>query len=196
MKKLKQKYFLGTIDLNTEVYISDPCYEIGTWCQSLVKGLKPGQYNCFMNKVGVGDWGIRVSDVWIAHIDYKDIYPKTKMEATIGVDSGAAGIYDKEYYEKYHTIDKNIIDTPEGKKWYDNQFNLRYDYDIEGNEIEEVYDNDKRCLVRTQPSRDGVVIDSKCVITDSGLGDGAYTTYSYKNSKKEIVGIRISFFVI
>lgn len=196
MKKIKQKYFLGTINLNTEVYISDPCYETGTWCQSLVKGLKPGQYNCFMNKVDVGDWGIRVSDVWIAHIDYKDIYPKTKMKATIGVDSGAAGIYDKEYYEKYHTIDKNIIDTPEGKKWYDNQFKLRYDYDIEGNKIEEVWDSDKCCLVRTQPSRDGVVIDSKCVITDSGLGDGAYTAYSYKNSKKEIVGIRISFFVI
>lgn len=26
MKKIKQKYFLGTINLNTEVYISDPCY--------------------------------------------------------------------------------------------------------------------------------------------------------------------------
>lgn len=24
MKKIKQKYFLGTINLNTEVYISDP----------------------------------------------------------------------------------------------------------------------------------------------------------------------------
>lgn len=194
MGNSKQKYFLGTINLNTEVYISDPCYEIGTWCQALVKGLKPGQYNCYMTKVDEGDWGLRVSDVWITHIDYKDIYPKAKIEATIGVDSGAAGIYDKEYYEKYHTLNgENIRDIPESKEWYDNQFNLRYNYDIEGKKIKEVWDKDKFRYVRTQPPRDGIVIDGKCVITESGLGDGTYTTYSYTNPKKEIVGIRISF---
>lgn len=191
-KKDKQKYFLGTIDLGTEAYISDPCYEIGTWCQSLVKGLKPGKYNCFMNKVDEGNWGIRVSDVWIIHTDYKEsVYPKTLMKATICVDSGAAGIYDKEYYEKYHTI--GIRDTPEGEEWYDNQFDLRYDYDIEGKKIEEVWNEDKHCFVRTQPSRDGIVLDNKCVITDSGLGDGAYPAYCHKNAKEEIVGLRISF---
>ena len=56
-----------------------------------------------------------------------------------------------------------------------------------------MWNEDKFRYVRTAPSRDGVVIDGKCVITDSGFGDGSYTAYSYTNPKKEIVGIRISF---
>ena len=189
---MKIKYSLGTIELDTEVYVSDPCYRVCTWCQALVKGLKPGKYYGFMNKQNMKNmgWlgGIRVTDLWIVHEDNVDTFPKTLVKGVeIGVDSGSAGIYDKEYYEKFHTLEdgKYIDDYPESSEWYDKQFDLRYYYDMNGNEILSETDNRER--------RDAIALDNKCVISFSGYGDGGYNLYSAKNTKGEIIGLRIKF---
>ena len=138
----KDKYELGIIELKDSVYVSDPCYRIGTWCQAFVEGLKPGKYHGFMYKTNDTDgWGRRVTDLWIAHEDNVKAWPSTILDEhiDIGVDSGAAGIYDKEYFEKYHTLEegKYIDDYPESSEWYDKQFTLRYYYDINGDKIVE-----------------------------------------------------------
>lgn len=190
---MKEKYALGTIELGTEVYVSDPCYRVGTWCQALVKGMKPGKYHGFMYKqnFGTAPWqGRRVTDLWIAHESKVDLFPKAILDSdiTIGVDSGAAGIYDKEYFEKYHTLEegKYIDDYSETSEWYDRQFDLRYYYDKDGNEINPYRDKEVE-------KKDGIALDNKCVISFSGYGDGSYRLYSYKNKRGEIIGLRIKF---
>ena len=34
------------IKLNSKVMISDPCYGLNTWCQGIIEGVLPGNYNC------------------------------------------------------------------------------------------------------------------------------------------------------
>lgn len=210
----KKKYELGTIELNNSVYVSDPCYRVGTWCQALIEGIKPGKYYGFMYKKDFGEksWeGIRVTDLWIAHEKYIKNYPKILVkDADIGVDSGAAGIYDKEYFEKYHKFEegKHIDDYPEASQWYDNQFELRYNYDINGEDFIEprwvddwIFNEDGTISnpreghweYSGQERRDGVAIDNKCIISFSGFGDGGYNLYVGKNSKGEIISLRIRF---
>lgn len=195
----KKKYELGTIELSNSVYVSDPCYRVGTWCQALIEGIKPGKYYGFIYKKDFGEkcWeGIRVTDLWIAHEKYIKNYPKILVkDADIGVDSGAAGIYDKEYFEKYHKFEegKHIDDYPEASQWYDKQFELRYNYDINGEKIVEKMHPEHGYFYTDQERIEGVAIDNKCVISFSGFGDGGYNLYVGKNSKGEIISLRIRF---
>lgn len=191
----KDKYELGSIELKDSVYISDPCYEVGIWCQAFITNLKPGRYLGFMYKTDTS-WGRRVTDLWIVHEDYKDVYPDTIVEgADIGVDSGSAGIYDKEYYEKYHIMEegKNIDDDPESAEWYEHQFYLMYDYDINGDKIVEKFHPEKRYFYTDQERRGGIALDDKCVISFSGYGDGGYPLFEAKNADNEVIGLRIEF---
>ena len=42
MKKL-QENFIGTFELtNGSVMVSDPCYDVGTWCQGELNNVKTG----------------------------------------------------------------------------------------------------------------------------------------------------------
>ena len=204
-KKYKQE--LGTIELSDKVYVSDPCYRVGTWCQAFVEGLKPGKYYGFVYKKDFGPGGfggIRETDLWIAHENYIKNYPTKLLDKNIdiGVDSGAAGIYDKEYFEKYHN------DDDESNEWYDKQFDLRYDYDINGEDFIEprwvddwniddksTWDNAGKghWEYSGQERRDAIALDNKCVISFSGFGDGSYDLYAGKNSKGEIISLRIKF---
>ena len=212
-KKYKQE--LGTIELGDKVYVSDPCYRVGTWCQAFVEGLKPGKYYGFMYKKDFGPGGfggIRVTDLWIAHENYIKNYPTKILDKgiDIGVDSGSAGIFDKEYFEKYHILEegKYMDDYPESSEWYDKQFDLRYYYDINGEDFIEPHwvddwtFNEDGTINNSgkghweysgQERREGIALDNKCVISFSGFGDGGYDLYAGKNSKGEIISLRIRF---
>jgi hypothetical protein len=87
----------NTIILGNEVIVSDPCYSIPTWCQKIVKNVKPGEYSVFCKKYDSEGWGNRVSMLMAIHTDHEDGILKWKEEGPrgiIGVDSGQAGIFD------------------------------------------------------------------------------------------------------
>lgn len=178
-----KRYKLGEIELKDSVYVSDPCYKIETWCQALVENLKPGKYIGYMKKADFGPGGfggIRVTDIWITHTDYPHLYPIKILDSKIdiGVDSGKAGIYDKEYYEKHHIPELD-------EDWYDKQFELIYYYDMNGNNVFSETSKVER--------RDGIELDGKCIISFSGFGDGGYELYARKNKAGKIIGLRINF---
>ena len=171
MKKsnMKEIIKLGVVELGSEVYVSDPCYGVDTWCQAFVSGLKPGKYHGFMTLKDFGAFGgIRATNLWVAHENNVRNYPTSLVSGVIGVDSGSAGIFDKDYYEKYHPIISNKED--ESHKWYKRQFDLRYS-----------------C------GKEGIALDGKGVVSFSGFGDGSYSLYAGRNSKNEIVSLRIRF---
>lgn len=192
-----KRYKLGEIKLKDSVYVSDPCYSIGTWCQALVENLKPGKYIGYMKKADFGPGGfggIRATDIWITHVDYPHLYPVKILDSSIdiGVDSGQAGIYDKEYYEKYHIPELN-------EHWYDRQFSLIYYYDVDGNDFIEPYlktdwkTGKDEWIYSGQERRIGATIDKKGVVSLSGFGDGSYMLYARKNKEGQIIGLRINF---
>lgn len=81
------------------------------------------------------------------------------------VDSGTMGIYDNEYHYDHHY---NGLD----EEWYDNNV-------CEG--------LSKDCRYN--------IVDNKCVLSESGLGDGCYDVYVAfnPNDKREIVAVKIVF---
>jgi hypothetical protein len=181
--KQTERYRLGELELKDSVYVSDPCYDPGTWCQALIDNLKPGKYIGYMKKADFGPGcfgGIRVTDIWIIHSEHPHLYPIKILDPgiDIGVDSGAAGIYDSDYYEKYHTPELN-------EDWYDKQFDLRYYFDMDGNNVFSETSKVER--------RDGIELDGKCVISFSGFGDGGYELYARKDKAGKIIGLRINF---
>jgi len=161
MDKYIETIELGTIQVDGELHISDPCYRTNIWCAENVK-LKPGTYHCFADIYDCGDWGTRIGKLYIKHESVKT-YSKEdflvlELVSFVGVDSGQCGIFDKEYYEKYHNRE-----TKEGDSlntfWYD-----------------------KVCKITLEKPMAGTV-DGKGVVSESGYGDGSYDVWkaSYKN---------------
>lgn len=103
--------FVGKIILNDKIIISDPCYTIDTWCTKIIENIKAGTYLCYIYKESIPSWGDRVCSLLIVHQDNDIESLKFKYLGTIGVDSGTAGIFDYNYYEKYHT---NVLN----EDWY------------------------------------------------------------------------------
>ena len=164
MTKKKIKYRLGEIELKDIVFVSDPIYSPGIWCQAAIEGIKSGKWIGFMHKKDTGkDWGIRVTDLWITHEDYQDKFPTLLVkDVEIGVDSAKAGFFDYDYYLGHHKEELN-------KDWAD------------------------RLYEATEGEKEGDVVDGKCVISSSGLGDGGYNLYASQNSEGKTIALRIKF---
>lgn len=119
---LLDKEYVGSIELNNKVRISDPCYDIDTWCAGTLENVLEGKYNCYMQRVDCCDWGIRVASIEVKHKDYLHIEPDEVQNIDVGVDSGQAGIYDLDYFIK-NREDKNGDDT-----WYCRVCDSTYKY--------------------------------------------------------------------
>ena len=90
------------IKLGEKVMVSDPCYGLGTWCQGVLENVLPGNYECEVEYKDEGDWGIRVAAIEVVHEDC-GVYVFEPQDFEVGVDSGQAGIFDYDYYCRYHT---------------------------------------------------------------------------------------------
>lgn len=110
---LLQKENVGEIVLGDKVRISDPCYDIDTWCAGTLENVLEGKYKCFSQNTDEGDWGIRVASIEVRHVDFLNVEPtELQQHIDVGVDSGQAGIYDLDYFAK-NREDKHGED-----KWY------------------------------------------------------------------------------
>lgn len=164
----------GVIRLGEKVIVSDPCYGLNTWCQGVLENVLPGNYKCTVEFSDEGSWGKRVSAIAVCHEDYVDnlgVAPEYDPEPfEVGVDSGQAGIFDYEYYAKYHSDLKNSehVDAD----WYEQVSRLTY-----GRKI-------GFC---------GNIIDKQGLVSSSGYGDGGYTCWTAKNPDGKIYSILIEF---
>ena len=147
MNNLKQ---VGSIFLDNEVLISDPCYETNCKHNLLIDGIENGLYNCF---VEISDespfWGKRVAKMVAIHKDY-DISVLDEYafdEGCVAVDSGTMSISDFDYYDKYHN--NNVNDD-----WY------------EKNVCAWCY------------KKKAHIADRKSFISSSGFGDGFYDVFT------------------
>lgn len=167
------------IKLGNEVVVSDPCYTIPTWCQTIVTNVIPGYYEPLVKKHESNGWGNRVSMLMCIHEDYigkEDEIDVNWVEhgGTIGVDSGQAGIFSKESYRNdKHPIEKGDADFScsrgeDGDEWYD-----------------------KMCQRTLDELQWGSYDEG--VVSSSGFGDGSYTLYVLTTDEDEVVGFCIDF---
>ena len=80
------------IRLGGEVIVSDPCYEVPTWCQEVIKNVRPGMYDTEVEISDESGWGERVHSLTVLHENIKS--PNWEHYSdNIGVDSGQAGVF-------------------------------------------------------------------------------------------------------
>ena len=155
----------ATIKLGSKVMVSDPCYGLGTWCQGVLENVLPGNYNCEVEYSDEGDWGVRVAAIEVRHQDYDDVVPMDMENFDVGVDSGQAGIFDYEYYCKYHT-----------------------DYNERPHVDDDWYDRVGDITLSEESAGD---IDGFGFVSSSGFGDGGYACWPAREENGYIVAIRI-----
>jgi len=91
---------IGTFEITSgEVYVTDPCYEIGTWCQGLVKDVLNGTWESYV-EYGTSGWEKgRVKALTVKHITEGNKHNVSdKADFEVGVDSGTAGFFDAAKY--------------------------------------------------------------------------------------------------
>ena len=120
---------IGTITLTDLTFLSDPCYDTQTPCNDVIKTIE-GEYDVYITRSESKDgfYHNRISSVVAIHKDYKDFLkclPKDDCEDIYCcVDSGTCGIFNAEYFEKYH--DENGVN----EEWYEKNVISMDEYNI------------------------------------------------------------------
>lgn len=186
MKKKKTNIIKGDdVELTTSVVISDPCYEIPTWCQTVLRSkLKPGTYHTFVLQTDESDWGIRNARLFAIHHEHINDDLNWELGETIGVDSGQAGIFSLSTYQNDSIA--NEITYPENGEW-------------EGSILPKFKAGDdwyeKMCGISIN-NPNGFGCYKNGVVSRSGIGDGGYNVFYNKskvNGKNKITAICIDF---
>lgn len=198
----------GTIKLGSKIMVSDPCYGLNTWCQGTINNVLPGIYNCFVEYSDEGDWGTRVSAIEVIHQSFerKEIEYLDPEDFEVGVDSGQAGIFDYEYYEKFHSDCEerpHVVD-----EWYDRvcgktitleknpkyeEFQWRFNEPLSDQiKAHEEYQKSDRYWKYNQKF-DGNIIDNLGFVSSSGYGDGGYYCWTAEDDNNNVIAIRVEF---
>lgn len=164
---IKNTANLGTFECKTgTLWVTDPCYDPGTWCQAKLESVRKGTFGAFTRISDEADWGDRVVDLLIVHTDIGVLDPEderfTLIEATIGVDAGQAGFFDG---------DMKIGDGEYG-------------------DIKSFYG--KCCHVSGNENKSGIIWGSG-VNSSSGFGDGSYECFVIKDDRGEVIAAKIVF---
>lgn len=167
--------YIGRFSLGNKVMVSDPCYETDTWCQGVLENVRAGFWDAYVKTIDEGNWGMRVAELAVINLDYNNEYDRLKFEDInelqdfeVGVDSGTAGIFDYDYYCKYHTNKGNNED------WYEAQI------------ISQFFPT-----YNESDWKESVFTEFNGVASTSGYGDGGYDCYVAHNNEGEIIGIKI-----
>jgi hypothetical protein len=166
---------MKTINLGSEVRVSDPCYGDDVWCKTRLTSVLPGEYNVDVDVSDQGEWGRRVSSMTVTHKDYVGKNLKYQEHGDIGVDSGQAGIFCESSYRN----DSIEIETPE------HDFVLPYN-DDSGDKWYE-----KMCKFTLSKQSYGTYDTG--VVATSGFGDGSYPLAVARDEDKNIVSMVITF---
>lgn len=172
---------MKTIILYNQVMVSDPCYEVGTWCQHKLTNVLPGEYQCTVAKFEASLWGERCSFIIAVHKDYntdEKLNWRTARNATVGVDSGQAGLFSMETYrqdevfvsgQSEHSKKWGSHKEDGGEEWYGHMCDMTVSGEAWG----------------TYPNG---------IVSRSGIGDGSYELRVAKH-KGKVVGMVLDFHI-
>lgn len=165
-----------TINLGAEVYVTDPCYSVPTWCQLKLSDVLPGQWIAAMIPDELGG-SYRNAELHLVHKDYQAsgnlMYD---WLGDFGVDSGQAGVFNAASYRDDAAAEK--IETP--------QVDFSIGRDMEGDAWYE-----KMCRFTLAEAGWGAYDEG--AVSSSGYGDGMYAAYGANNEDGKLVAINLVF---
>jgi hypothetical protein len=173
--EIKSIRMTQTINLGTEVYVTDPCYSVSTWCQLKFGNVLPGQWVATMIYDELHGTN-RNAELVLIHQDYQNKDLVYDWFGDFGVDSGQAGVFDAASYRDDAAAE--AIQTPkldfvlpirdqDGDRWYETMCKFTLGDDGWGS-----YD--------------------RGVVSSSGWGDGMYPVYGAEVDGK-IVALQLVF---
>lgn len=174
------------ITLTNRVVVSDPCYDIPTWCQIILNNVLPGGYITapFDYDAG-GGWGLRNAVLFAVHEQYvNDTLHWRKTPGEVGVDSGQAGIFSYDTYKNDSIVSQ--MEVPEFA--YDGRPFVLPNKNQPGDDWYEQ-------ISRMTLSVEGYGAYDQGCASRSGVGDGGYVCYTAKKNGM-VVGIAIDFHII
>lgn len=199
----------GFIALGDKVIVSDPCYGMNTWCQGVINNVLKGNYKCTVETSDEGESSRRVSAIQVVHEYYmKKFLEYYKENFEVGVDSGQAGIFDYEYYKKYHSDNSEIEHADNNWYWRVCELTVTtkknpdyvkfvWDYNAEDmiEQLERHIEWSRNAKVSwpTIQIFDGNTIDNLGFVSSSGYGDGGYCCWTAHNDEGKIVAIRVEY---
>lgn len=150
--------------LGEQVIVSDPCYEVPTWCQEIIKNVRPGMYDITVDYRESDGWGERVHSLTVLHNIIKS--PIWEHHCNhIGVDSGQAGVFCMTSYRNDDIAGNLPWLTEKGDPFGDHPFRP-------SKEVGEKW-YVKMCD-RTLSTEQGWGVYDTGVVSSSGYGDGQY----------------------
>lgn len=167
----------STIQLGSSIFITDPCYSVGTWCQLKKDNVLPGSWVASMIYDEAGGTN-RNAELHVVHQDFQNKNLSWDWIGDFGVDSGQAGIFDAASYRNDAAAGK--IQVPES------DFVLpRFDSDEGGVDWYEA-------MCKLTLSQDGWGAYDQGVVSSSGWGDGMYAAYGAEVDGK-LVALQLVF---
>ena len=163
-----------------QMVISDPSYEIPTWCQGVVENVKNGVWIGEVDMVDdrVGALFAFNEEALISDSNLKGlvISDAEELPFDFGVDSGQLGYFDLPHY-------RNDDSAKDLKK-----YNFGENYDIDG-DGEEWYL--AICELTLSDEKFGVLPFG--VVSSSGYGDGSYMSFGLQNEQGEYIAFMTTF---
>ena len=125
MLKANTRYFVGKIELDKHVDITDPMYDRSVWCRTRTQ-CKPGTYFGYVDTVDTEFMGNLIAKLSIYKDDRRTDLAEMEEIAEIGVDSGMAGFFRNKPDFSDDDYDKLGVITNEGDFWnaYDGIFSF------------------------------------------------------------------------
>ena len=201
------------IKLSDTICITDPCYPREFHhCAAFDFKIKEGDYLVDVQYSNEGDWGMRVKSLSIFHDTVKVSHNGFKLnkDVNVSVDSGQAGFFCNSIYPQGKTGDYH-----DKTSFYGQVCNATHGDDVEDlkhyilehqaiikllpnkkdyyeSEINLLKNRLKKAEESTKPYGYDSILEAG-VVSSSGFGDGGYPLYEKKNSKGEVVALKIKF---
>ena len=151
----------GTVELGDEVKISDPCYGTVVWCSGECENIEAGIWDCY---IAMTEDCSNPAYLVMCKDGYQFDIPKEIEMASIGVDSGTCGVYDLDYYEKYHS--ERDVD----EDWYH-----------------------RNVMSWCMKDRAFICEEGMGFVSNTGYGDGCYYFLTERNTKGRVVRMAIDY---
>lgn len=177
------KEFVGPVTFSSgKVMVSDPGYNIGTWCQYVLENVKTGTWMTTKTSSDEGQWGIRTASIE-AYIDEapNDNDYELESNADIGVDSGQAGFFELDGYNNTKLFGDKLMPVYPA-------FEPKPDDDKEQQEIDTFYGI---CCEITLNRKTGVLPYG--IVSDSGYGDGSYDLFVRRDTDGLVTAMKLVF---
>lgn len=181
----KHNLFQGKLEITDKVLLTDPCYDLGTWCTGEAE-LPKGTYNCYSRTCDG-----RVSSIFILKEDFDKLQQLYIVDLdnpidNLGVDSGQLGIFNKSKYNK--AVSKEVFEKSLEKEFpYEDWKRL---WDDNKSDVDKFYEC---CCNHTLTKNKCGIIEGVGFVSSSGYGDGSYVAFYLTDFNEHKVGLQVIF---